>query len=116
MLAGVPRWKPAQSARVCSRCSANKSPAKAGLFKLGYRSAAIRSVFDRTRLCLRAQAVNAGRRRSPELLASLAEGWVLGLIMPLFIPAPLFIPVVEDEGAVAAPGPTLPELDAPGAG
>ena len=53
---------------------------------------------------------------APELLASLAEGWVLGLTMPLFIPAPLFIPVVEDEGAVAAPGPTLPELDAPGAG
>jgi hypothetical protein len=50
---------------------------------------------------------------APELLASpAADGWCT---MPLFIPEP-FIPVVPDGGLVAAPGPTLPELDAPGAG
>ena len=53
---------------------------------------------------------------APELLASLPDGREPGLTRPLFMLAPPFMPVVAAGGAVAAPGPTLPELDAPGAG
>ena len=49
---------------------------------------------------------------APELLASPAtDGWLPGAGMPLFMPV---VPVAGP--GVVAPGPTLPELEAPGAG
>jgi hypothetical protein len=48
---------------------------------------------------------------APELLGSPADGRVPMRFMPLSMPV---VPV--DAGGIVEPGPTLPSLDAPGAG